>query len=253
MEPAFWNAAANMSKKTPPATASPANATILRDVFKMSTTARFFYLLQHANSLIQCNGPYTTFVDTTVFTRTRQTQPRMNAPSTKELAVSLAAAQDSIGTAQLDSPAKEDLMIFKHLWDATTALLDDMLEAGNLDHESFGWGVYGLAAGYTPPLSESQGDFLSQKARLHDALLALPSMGSPERKREEIVVKGERRVEVLVKARRQVHICANLLVQQFREENWYRVRWGHGVKVAERWAQVLGLTTENGDRTNGIY
>jgi hypothetical protein len=229
-------------KKMPSIATSQENAAILRDVFKMSTTARFVCLLQHTNTLIQRNGPYTTFIDTTVFTRTRQAHPRTNPPSTKEFAVSLAAAQDSIGTAQLDSPAKEDLMIFKHLWDATTALLDDVLEAGNLDHESFGWGVYGLAAGYTPPLSGSPNDFMSQKARLHDALLALPSMGSPERKREEIVVKGERRVEVLVKARRQVHICANLLVQQFREENWSRVRWGHGVKVAERWAQVLGLT-----------
>ena len=231
-----------MSKKMPSATTPQANAAVLRDVFKMSTTARFVHLLQHSNTLIQRNGPYTTFIDTTVFTRTRQAQPRLNAPSTKELAVSLAAAQDSIGTAQLDSPAKEDLMIFKHLWDATTALLDDVLEAGNLDHESFGWGVYGLAAGSMPPRAGAPRDFLWQKARLHDALLALPSMGSPERKREEIVVKGERRVEVLVKARRQVHICANLLVQQIREDNWCRVRWGHGVKVAERWAQVSGLT-----------
>jgi hypothetical protein len=178
--------------------------------------------------------------------------PRVNLPSTKELAVSLAAAQDCIGSAQLDSPAKDDLMIFKHLWDATTALLEDILTTGNLDHESFGWGVYGLAAGYMVPPCESLDDFKSQKARLHDALLALPSMGSPERKREELVVKGERRVEVLVKARRQVHICASLLVQQFRREDWRHVRWGHGVKVAERWAEMLGLTAESNGRRKGL-
>jgi hypothetical protein len=233
---------------TPSTSASSSNTVILREVFKKSIPARFFYLLQHANILIQQYGPYTTFTGTTVFTRTHQMRPRLNQPSMKELATSLAAAQDSIGSAQLNSPAKDDLMIFKHLWDATTALLEDILEAGNLDHESFGWGVYGLAAGYIAPLSLSEDsidEFKSQKARLHDALLALPSMSSPERKREEIVVKGERRVEVLVKARRQVHICASLLAQHLRQEGWRRVRWGHGVKVAERWAEAAGLKAES--------
>jgi hypothetical protein len=48
-------------------------------------------------------------------------------------------------------------------------------------------------------------------------------------------------VEVLAKANRQVHICASLVLQRFRQEGWHRIRWWHGVKVAERWVQRLGL------------
>ena len=157
------------------------------------------------------------------------------------MATSLAAAQDSIGSAQLSGPAKEDLHIFKHLWDTTVDVLEEVLATGDLDHESFGWGILGLCAGYMYPSSEASYElFEEHKHRLHEALLALPTIDSL-RRREELVVEGEERVEVLAKANRQVHICASLVLQRFRQEGWHRIRWWHGVKVAEKWVQKLEL------------
>jgi len=46
---------------------------------------------------------------------------------------------------------------------------------------------------------------------------------------------------MLAKARREIHICANLLLQQFSREEWRRVRWYHGVAVVEQWIKHLGL------------
>jgi len=86
--------------------------------------------------------------------------------------------------------------------------------------------------------------FEEHKHRLHEALLALPTMDAPRRRRNGLVVKGERRVEVLAVANRQVHICASLALQRFRQEGWCRIRWWHGVKVAERWVGKLGLMDE---------
>jgi hypothetical protein len=49
------------------------------------------------------------------------------------------------------------------------------------------------------------------------------------------------KIEVLAKANKEIHICANLLLQQFRREEWQRIRWYHTVAVAKRWAEHLGL------------
>jgi hypothetical protein len=211
----------------------------------MSTIARFRYLLHHTKDLVHSHGPYATHTNTTVFTRASYPQAKRYGPSSKCLAVSLAAAQDCIGNAQIPGPAKEDLHIFKHLWDTTLVLLEEILATGDLDHESFGWGIYGLCAGYMYPPSEALYEvFEEHKHRLHEALLALPTMSSPRRKREELYVEGEGKVEVLAKANRQVHICASLVLQRFRQEGWHRIRWWHGVKVADTWIVKLGLSNE---------
>lgn len=161
------------------------------------------------------------------------------------MATSLAAAQDCVGSAQIPGPAKEDLHTFKHLWDTTVELLEMALATGDLDHESFGWGIWALCAGYMYPPSEAAYEmFEEHKHRLHEALLALPAIDSPMRQREELAVSGESRVEVLAKANRQVHICASLILQRFRQEGWHRIRWWHGVKVADRWIAKLRLGDE---------
>ena len=206
---------------------------------------RFRYLLQHTKALIHCHGPYTTHTNTTVFTHAANPSTNPHGPSSKCMATSLAAAQDCIGSAQVPGPAKEDLHIFKHLWDTTIDVLEEVLATGDLDHESFGWGIWGLCAGYMYPPSEASYEmFEEHKYRLHEALLALPTIDSPRRRREELMVKGEGRVEVLAKANRQVHICATLVLHRFRQEGWHRIRWWHGVKVAERWVARLGLMDE---------
>lgn len=223
-------------------TASPANAVVLAQASHMSTISRFRFLLQHSKDLIETYGPYTTHENTTVLTRATTPRIKPFGPSSKCMATSLAAAQDCIGSAQISGPAKEDLHIFKHLWDTTIELLEGVLATGDLDHESFGWGIWGLCAGYLYPPSEALYEvFEEHKHRLHEALLALPAIDAPNRKREALIVSGERRVEVLAKANRQVHICASLVLQRFRQEGWHRIRWWHGIKVADRWLTKLGL------------
>ncbi|KAJ4324296.1 hypothetical protein N0V94_001354 [Neodidymelliopsis sp. IMI 364377] len=241
-----------MPDPVPSTTASPANANVLTDASHMSTIARFRYLLHYTKDLIHSHGPYATHTNTTVFTRASYPRTKPYGLSSKCLAASLAAAQDCIGSAQIPGPAKEDLHIFKHLWDTTVVLLEEILATGDLDHESFGWGIYGLCAGYMYPPSEALYEvFEEHKHRLHEALLALPTTSSPRRKREELYVQGEGKVEVLAKANRQVHICASLVLQRFRQEGWHRIRWWHGVKVAETWIVKLGLgdEEEEGDGT----
>ncbi|KAJ4989718.1 hypothetical protein SVAN01_04748 [Stagonosporopsis vannaccii] len=231
-----------MRTLTASTTATPANAVVLAEASQMLTISRFHYLLQHSKALVQAHGPYKTHKNTTVLTRAMTPRTKPYGPSSKCMATSLAAAQDCIGSAQVPGPAKEDLHVFKHLWDTTVELLEGVLATGDLDHESFGWGIWGLCAGYLYPPSEASYEvFEEHKHRLHEALLALPTVDSPMRKREGLVVSGENRVEVLANANRQVHICASLVLQRFRQEGWHRIRWWHGIKIAERWMTKLGL------------
>lgn len=228
----------------------PATADIVSTSFSLAAIPRFFHLLTHAKTLIQVYGPHTTYSETTIFARapvprsTKTTKPA----SAKLLATSLAAAQDSIHTPQPAGPAREDLQIFKLLWDAAVDVLEKMLEEADLDHESFGWGVFGLSSGYisasaTASVSKQNDDQMLEplKQRLHDALRSLPSMTSPEHGRQSYAVCGAERVNQLAKARRQIHVCASLLMQKVRAEGWSRVRWWHGVAIAERWIGHTGL------------
>jgi hypothetical protein len=79
------------------------------------------------------------------------------------------------------------------------------------------------------------------KMRLHDALKQLPSMDSSGCKRDVVIVSAGEKVWTLARANREVHICANVLLQQFRWEEWKRIRWHHAIAVAQRWIDRLGL------------
>lgn len=211
----------------------------------MSLISRFHHLLRHCKALIGAHGPYTTHPNTTVLVRATIPRNKSYGPSSRCVATSLAAAQDCIGSAQIPGPAKEDLHVFKHLWETTVELLEVILATGDLDHESFGWGIWGLCAGYVYPPSEASYEiFEGHKNRLHEALVALPAIESSTRKMEQISVSGDKRIEVLAKANRQVHICASLVLQRFRQEGWHRIRWWHGIKIADKWAARLGLEDE---------
>jgi len=205
----------------------------------------FLHLLRQSKALIKVHGPYTTYAGTTVFSRAPMTRDATKEPSAKDLALSLTAAQDCINSAQVEGPAKEDLILFKELWDITLLTLDTILEAGNLDHETFGWGMFGLSAGYINQASwKDDTHFLSLKTRLHDALLKMPSIDAPHRKTSAITLGAGGKVEILAKANREIHVCANLLLQQFQREGWKKIRWYHGVAVVERWIGSLGLDME---------
>lgn len=221
-----------------------ANADVHPDSLRMSTIQHFFDVLHNVKSLVSMHGPYTTIRDTAMFTRAPVPRTCKTIASTKDLAISFAAAQDSLDGLQLDGPANNDLVLFGDLWETAIAILDELLEGGELDQESFGWGIYGLASGYMHPPSNnlaSQNLFWLHKYRLHTALTLLPSMDSSVRRRNEYVVSEKTRVDGLVKARKEVHLCANLLLQRFRQEDWRRVRWWHVIAVAERWIGRLGL------------
>lgn len=210
--------------------------------------SRFSYLLRRVEELVQTNGPYTTYAGTTVFTRAPLARSSTKVISTSDLAVSLAAAQDSVGTAQIDRSTQEDSTAFKILWDTAIVVLEDIIQSGDLDHESFGWGILGLCAGYMPGHWSEDSLFLAHKMRLHDALKQLPSMDSPGFKRDVVTANVGEKIWMLAKANREVHICANLLLQQFRREEWKRIRWYHAIAVAQRWMGRLNLEpSQTGD------
>ncbi|KAI4658065.1 uncharacterized protein J4E79_007046 [Alternaria viburni] len=174
----------------PPPTLPP-NKEILASAIHMTNTTRFLHLLSHAKALITLHGPYTTLPTTSVFSRSLKPSKPPKHPSSsslsssttlKSLALTLAAAQDSTYstyTAQPPSPTKSDLDFFTLLWDSSIVVLEEILSVGDLPQESFGWGVYGMAAGYMhpPPSTLSHSHDLSQenmfmrnKERLKDAL-----------------------------------------------------------------------------------
>lgn len=209
-----------------------------------SPVSRFAHYSRQTKALVKTHGVYTTYAGTTVFCRAPIAPTPNQKVSTKKLALSLAAAQDCAGTAQIEGPAQEDLCVFKEMWAATKTVLDNILETGNLDHETFGWGIYGLSTGYMPRASwQENSKFTSLQTRLHDGLLQMLDMDQ-RRKRPTTPTSSGGQVEVLAKANRQIHVCANLLLQQFRREEWKKIRWYHGMAVAERWIEHLGLEGE---------
>ncbi|KAI4944072.1 hypothetical protein J4E91_008927 [Alternaria rosae] len=159
----------------------PPNKEILASAIHMTNITRFIHLLSYAKALITHHGPYTTLPTTSVFSRSLR-PPKLSkppypssSPTLTNFALSLAAAQDSTYSAQPSSTAKDDLDFFTLLWDSSIAVLEEILSHGSLPGESFGWGIFGLAAGYIHPPSPShdlsqQNIFLRNKARLHAAL-----------------------------------------------------------------------------------
>lgn len=102
---------------------------------------------------------------------------------TKQLALSLAAAQDCVDSAQIEGPAREDLAIFKQLWDTTSIILENVFALGTLDHETFGWGMYGLSTGYVHRASwRDNAEFLSLQTRLHDGLMQMLDLNKRPRR-----------------------------------------------------------------------
>jgi hypothetical protein len=228
----------------PSPVADPSNQLCVHALENMPIIPRFLHLLRQSKALIEAHGPHTTFTGTTVFSRAPLARNRTKDVSTKDFALSLAAAQDSAGSAQIDGPAKEDLAVFRYLWDTTVEVLESTIGTGDLDHETFGWGIFGLGAGYIGHASwQEDSTFLAHKTRLHDALLKMPSMDAPMR-REKLSLKSGGHVDILAKANREIHICANLLLQRFRREEWRRIRWFHGVAIAQKWLGHLGLEPE---------
>ncbi|KAL1594406.1 hypothetical protein SLS60_010166 [Paraconiothyrium brasiliense] len=201
----------------------------------------FVSLFDHVKALIGQHGEYTTLRDPIIFTRAQQPSPIPGPPLEEMVAHSLSAAQEAIHTTQPVGPAKEDLQLFKLLWDAAIDAMEKALEDGHLHFEARAWGIIGLAAGYMDPQTTSiaeKEEFAAYRNRLRAALESLPSLTSPH-DAQASGVSPEQRVYLLTKAKREVHTCSNLLLQQFRKERWTNVRWYHGLAVAKRWVGNL--------------
>jgi hypothetical protein len=217
----------------------------IHSIDDMSIISQFLHLLHQSTSLIQTHGPYTTYTGTTIFSRAPSGKYTSNRASKKDLAISLAAAQDCAGRAQVERPAKDDLTIFQHLWNTTISVLELVLETGELHHEMLGWGVIGLCAGYVGHAHWREDSlFLSLKTRLQDALKKMPSMEPTHRRIKDGVANAGGMVGYLAKANREIYVCANLLLQQFRREEWQQIRWYHAAAVAQRWTENLSLNDE---------
>jgi hypothetical protein len=212
----------------------------------LPSVSRYLHLLRRGKTLIQAHGRYTTYAGTSVFSRAPVARDVTTEPSSTDLAISLAAAQDCIGSAQPEGPARDDLAIFEQLWNTTLSILELITEQNDFDHETFGWGIYGLCAGYIHHSSwKADTSFLSLKMRLYDALRKMPSMNPTHQKQHGSSTSIVGQVSVLAKANLEVHICANLHLQQFRGEEWRRIRLYHGVAVAQRWIEKLGWDLES--------
>jgi hypothetical protein len=149
---------------------------------------------------------------------------------------------------------------FDRLSTITIEVLEILLNTADLDYITMGWGIYGLSAGYIEHTSREELPFLSFKFRLHDALQKMPTMDSTTRKEVDSVACCGGNIAVLAKANREIYICANLMLQQFRREEWKRIRWYHMIAVAQNWLDHLALkakevsvknkTTEDETRMN---
>ncbi|RAR01793.1 integral membrane protein [Stemphylium lycopersici] len=233
----------HMSTQQSHTTPSTSNKDALTKTAQLNNAERFLRLLQYSKALVAQNGPYTTAPGTAVLLRASQLRVHRDdeALSTAEFALSLAAAQGSISSAQPDGPEKDDLLLFNRFWETAVAVLEEILSPGSLPQESFGWGIFGLSSGYMHPPSNEltmQNTFSSYKYRLHAALLKLPSLTGA--KGSEYAVREKTSTAALVKVRREIHTCAHILLHKFRQEEWKRVRWFHVVAVAERWLGAFG-------------
>jgi hypothetical protein len=227
--------------------ALPLNRDVLAQAIRMTNIERFLHLLHHTKSLVGLHGPYTKHPNTTVFSRDVRLPPRPKpqAPSLKDLALSLAAAQDCAYSAQPSGPAQNDLDFFLLLWDSAVTVLESILARGSLPQESFGWGIFALCAGYMHPPARDltlQNLFLSRKYHLHAALSKMPALNG-ERSCEYVVAE-KMTTATLTRARRDVHTLAHILLHGFRVGSWRRVRWLHTIAVAERWIGAFGLKPE---------
>jgi hypothetical protein len=236
-----------MSTSTPSTIATlSSNADVLREASRMTNIERFFHLWQQAKVLVEHHGPYTTHENTTVFTRASDLRRPTKDSAEERLAYSLAAAQDCVNSAQPDSPAKDDLLLFTRLWEIAITILENILARGSLPQETFGWGIFGLAAGYMHPASFNyEADirsFANHKYRLQYSLLKLPSMTG--KRRSEYVVSERTSTSALVKVRRECHTCGHILLDEFRKGSWRRVRWFHVVEVCERWIRAFELVPQ---------
>lgn len=220
------------------------NKDVIADAITMTNIERFLHFLQHAKSLVGLYGSYSKQPNTTVFARdVRPPQhPKPQDPSLNTLALSFAAAQDCTYSAQPAGSGKEDLDLFTLLWDCAVVVLEEILARGSLPQESFGWGIFGLSAGYMhPPARDltAQNVFLSNKRRLHDALNVLPSFNRETS--SEYVVGEKKTTALLTRARRDIHTLGHILLHEYKLSSWRRVRWLHTIAVAERWVGAFGL------------
>lgn len=217
--------------------------TVIDTATHLALVPRFRYLLDHTSYLIQSHGPYDTNDTGHLYCRLKN---KDKLPEVR-FARSLAAAQDSLSKRQPEGPVFEDLKIFSMLLGTTIELLDKIVESNLLSLESWGWGVYGLAAGYNDPCPL----VAAHKQRLLVALQVLPNLHKETGRMDSGELHPTKesppdRVGKLTLANRRAHICATLILQTLGRD-WHQVRWAHMVRVCERWIQHLDLADDFGE------
>ena len=96
---------------------------------------------------------------------------------------------------------------------------------------------------------------LRNKARLHAALCMMPSLEGDRLSGNGYMGmgmgmgmgSGRRTTEELTRSGRDIHTLGHILLYEFRKGGWKRIKWGHAVQVAERWAGAFGLGGWEGD------
>lgn len=232
------------------AISSASDSEIVKKACTLDTHPKFLYIWDHAKSLINFHGQHDTLTSTTGPAGAMQTPSCKTVSSEEELASWLSAAQRAVHTHQPPGSAHGNLQVLRLLWEATVNALESLLEDGGLDLEVCAWGLIGLAAGYEAPTTTSAAqkkELLSYKNRLKAALISLPSLNSPL-STSSSGVPPQQRLIMLTKARREIHICSNMLIQQFRREGWAGIQWYHGITVAERWLENIGMGKMDADR-----
>jgi hypothetical protein len=241
-----WDSTASIKAKQDgemhtPSTSPPtpltvlSSSTVLQHATCLELVPRFYYLYAQALICVQCNGPYS--LDKHKFL-VYTSMPTVRL-SENQLAQSLALAQDCCAATQSYHLAPEDLEIHSMLGKTTIIALEGLLDLGELTMEPLAWGILGLSSGYT----SSDSLFDAYRQQLYTALNSLPTTGCEWNPSDSVHRIAQAQTGYVTKqsgANRQIHISAIMLLQIMRKD-WTRLGWYHGVQVAKRWIEHLGI------------
>jgi hypothetical protein len=198
---------------------------IVEQAVTLEQVARLHYLYTQALIFAQSSGPYSLGEhDCTVYAS-------MPEPDflKERFMYSLAVAQDYLTITDSTEPISENLETLRMLGETTISILEQLLDLGELAVEPLSWGILALSSGYisSDPL------FSSHKERLCTAIESFTRRGFVIKTPSGCILKRSAAI-------RQVHCCATMLLQIMRRD-WSRLRWYHGVQVAKRWIDHLGI------------
>jgi hypothetical protein len=111
----------------------------------------------------------------------------------------------------------------------TIIALEGLLDLGELTMEPLAWGILGLSSGYT----SSDSLFDAYRQQLYTALNSLPTTGCEWNPSDSVHRIAQAQTGYVTK-----QSGAN---RQIMRKDWTRLGWYHGVQVAKRWIEHLGI------------